>query len=200
MKSHNTQIQTLTNTRHRLISHIAKLAINQFLSDKEKESAQVALHTSDENAHSLVEALKDLDLKLVALCNGRTCRWNGNGIDMSNGSDQILDINIGDTYQLGTEVLIFDKVIEFIDESDAKSFKCKVIIETGKYLSKKAKKILIKKGIQIIPKEFFKDLDPKNNLKNELSTIEDSIDSSWKKTNAFARKNNLSFNDAFLRL
>lgn len=187
-------------SRHKLIAYTALLALKEYAPDKKLPEARAILHTTKKNARSLAEEFKNLGVTVIAHCDSKTCRWNEKGLDFTNGNDRELDINPVDTYQFDADIFILDEISEYIDANDARTFKSSIIIETGSYVTNKAKKALEEKGSQVIPHTFF-DLYPLDSARpKNILLYASRIKDNWGKITTYAREKKTSFEFAMNRV
>ncbi|MCO4756096.1 MAG: hypothetical protein KC478_16560, partial [Bacteriovoracaceae bacterium] len=137
MKEFNPEIPHDVLARHKLVAYITLMAIRDFLGSDKVKNTEVVAHTSMNHAKSLVKELRTLGLKVVAYCNGGSCIWNATGVGQD--SDKQIDINPRDAYFLDTDVVVLDEASDYIDFEDSKNFNSKILIETGDYITQKAK-------------------------------------------------------------
>ena len=195
MKEFNPEMPHDVLARHKLVAYITLMAIRDFLGNEKVEETEVVAHTSMNHASSLVKELRNLGLKVVACCNGGKCVWNANGVGQD--SDKQVDINPSDAYFINTDVVVLDEASDYIDFEDSKNFNSKILIETGDYITNKAKEALKARGIEVIPYQFF-DLYPLENAENKnIKTFADGIREVWDEVATYAKSKHTSFDNAF---
>lgn len=183
--------------KYKLIAYTTLLAVRDFLGDDQVEKAQIIVHSTGRCGEALIKELKTLGLKVIGFCHGQTCRWNTEGVDLKNGKDKELDMSTSDTYALGGDVVIFDEARVYIDEEDSKSFTSKILIETGNFITHDAKTALQKRGVEVIPHQFF-ELYPIERARPEnVNDFADSIGENWEKVSNYAKEEDTSFDTAF---
>tara|TARA_Y100000780_G_scaffold232596_1_gene269070 strand:- start:216389 stop:217003 length:615 start_codon:yes stop_codon:yes gene_type:complete len=195
MKEFNPNMPQDVLARHKLVAYVTLMAIRDLLGSNKVENTEVVAHTSKEHTESLLKELKQVGLKVVAVCNGGTCTWNVKGLG-ANGDRQV-KIDPRDTYFLDSDVVVLDESNDYIDLEDSKSFKSKILIETGKNITEKAKVALKERGIEVIPHQFFQLYPLKNVEDKNVKDFAEGIHDVWTEVSKYAKSKHVSFDNAF---
>lgn len=195
MKEFSPSMPSDVLARHKLVAYVTLMAIRDYLGPEKVENTEVVAHTSKEHAHSFIKELKELGLKVVAVCNGGSCTWNAKGL--GTGDDRQVQIDPRDTYFLNTDVVVLDEANDYIDFEDSKSFNSKILIETGKNITEKAKVALKERGIEVIPHQFFQ-LYPLDNVEEKnVNDFAHGLKDIWSEVTEYAKTRHTSFDHAF---
>ena len=186
--------------KHKLIALSALYAKQEFMNDKEVESTTVSAHVNKKHLRSLVKELQEVGFKVVAVCAGRKCRWSAKGVDLETNKDREIELSPNDAYSLESDILILDEVREYIGKDDVKSINSQIIVEVGNFITHDAKRALQKRGVQIIPHQFFELYPTEAQRPKKMKAYERELEQELKSAAVAAKKHHTSLEDAFNKI
>lgn len=137
------------STKPRQVAAAASLAVRKHLGPRNPSQWEVIVFSSMRQGGLLLKELENMGLRAMALCDGRKCLWNDQGVAFDD-TDKELDIPASDAYHFDADVIVLDEMSDFIASEDAEELNARILVEANKNITNEAKKILLKKGVKIV--------------------------------------------------